>query len=75
MRYLSGVVMTTLFFSQVRFWELGCLVLGLITFWAPLSDLAHRAPRDIRIIRIGRDVKNSLHFEADCRAAWEYFHG
>ena len=67
--------MTALLILTPAWWELGVLVIGITTFWRPLSRLAHQVWMDFEMRRIERDLASGPHIDADARTAWEFFHG
>ena len=75
MRFLSGVLMTALALSSWTWWAPACMVIGLVTFYKPLSRLTQQVLRDSEFRRLERELAAGLHVNADARIAWEYFHG
>ena len=46
MRFAAGCTITALLIFTPAWWELGVLVIGISTFWKPLSRLAHQVWQD-----------------------------
>ena len=75
MRFISGCTITALLIFTPAWWELGVLVIGISTFWKPLSRLAHQVWQDWEMRRLERSAAATLHLDCRAELAWRYFVG
>ena len=75
MRFLAGCTMTALALSSWPWWAPAFTIIGLVTFYKPLSRLTSQVIKDRKLRRLERDLTAGLHVNADAKTAWEFFHG
>ena len=75
MRFAAGCTITALLIFTPAWWELGVLVIGISTFWKPLSRLAHQVWQDWEMRRLERSAAATLHLDCRAELAWRYFVG